>query len=221
MAGPTPTLAAQPRERIGSHASKRLRSKGRLPAVIYGHKQDPVSISVDEKEALTLLRDGAHVVNLAVGQATETCLIKELQFGYLGDNVIHIDFARVDLNEEVEVKVHLKYIGEPAAAKKPGMILSHDVTELEVVCTVSNIPEEIVVDLSNLEEVFTVADLKLPENVRAAVDEDTVLARISQLRGEEEGVGEAGEVAAEGSEPEVITETKRAEKAAAESADKD
>lgn len=219
MAGQTPTLSATPRDHVGTQSARRLRNKGRLPAVIYGHKQDPVAVSVDEKETIGLLRDGAHVVNLNIDGSTETCLIKELQFGYLGDNVIHVDFARVDLNEEVEVQVHLKFIGEPAAAKKPGNILSHDMTELEVICAVSNIPEEIVVDLSNLEDSFTVADLLLPEGVRSAEPEDTVIARISQLRGLEEETGEAEEVTAEGAEPEVITETKRAEKAAEEEKD--
>lgn len=221
MSGPTPTLTASTRDRVGTHSARRLRNKGRLPAVIYGHKQDPVAVSIDEKETLGLLRHGAHVVNLAIeGGKQETCLIKELQFGYLGDNVIHVDFARVDLSEEVEVKVHIKFIGEPAGAKKPGMILSHDLTELEVICTVANIPEEIIVDLTNMEESYTVEELKLPEGIRAASPADAVVARLSQLRGEDEETGEAGEVSGEGSEPEVIAETKRAEKAAAEE-DKD
>lgn len=221
MSASTPTLSAAPRDRIGTHATRRLRNTGRLPAVIYGHKKDPVSVSIDEKETLGILRHGAHVVNLSIeGGNVETCLIKELQFGFLGDNVIHIDFARVDLSEEVEVKVHIKFVGEPAGAKKPGMILSHDLTELEVLCTVANIPEEIIIDLSKMEETLTVEELPLPEGIRAAMPGDTVVARLSELRGGDEETGEAEEVVAEGSEPEVIAETKRAEKAAADD-DKD
>lgn len=216
MASQTPTLSATPRERVGTHTARRLRSKGRLPAVIYGHKQDPVAVSVDEKETVQLLRDGYHVVNLSVDGNVETCLFKELQFGYLGDNVIHVDFARVDLNEEVTVHVHIHFTGEPAAAKKPGNILSHDMTELEVVCAVSAIPEEVTADLSKMAEYFTVEDLGLPEGVRATASPDSVIARISQVREVEEETGEAEEVAVESQEPELIAEGKRAEEGESE-----
>ena len=104
MAHETPTINATTRDQLGTRYSKRLRKTGRLPGVIYGHKANPVAISVDEKETLTVLKKGAHVINVAIdGKQPETCLIKDLQFGYLGDNVIHVDFARVDLNEEVAV----------------------------------------------------------------------------------------------------------------------
>ncbi len=106
-------------------------------------------VSVDDKEMLRHLRHGAHVLNLDIeGSGSETCLVKDLQFGYLGDDVIHVDFARVDLDEEVTVNVHLHFVGESEAARKPGSILSHDLTELEVICKVNAIPEEIRVDLS-------------------------------------------------------------------------
>ena len=92
----TPTISATSRERTGTRYSQRLRKQGRLPAVIYGHKKTPISVSVDEKEILTLLHSGAHVLEVKVeGGSKETCLVKDLQFGYLGDNVIHVDFARV------------------------------------------------------------------------------------------------------------------------------
>src|SRR5688572_21056032 len=170
MARETPTLNATPRERLGTRYSQRLRKSGRLPGVIYGHKANPVAISVDEKETLTVLKRGAHVINVAIeGHQPETCLIKDLQFGYLGDNVIHVDFARVDLNEEVEVNVHLRFTGVPESAKKPGSILTHPMSQLEVVCKVSDIPSEIKVDLSKMEDVFTVAEIQLPPGVRTNV----------------------------------------------------
>jgi large subunit ribosomal protein L25 len=213
----TPTLTAQRRDRLGTRYSKRLRNAGRLPCVIYGHKSDPVSVSVDAKETLTALRHGARVVNVAVdGQGSETCLIKELQFGFLGDDVIHIDFARVDLNEEVEVKVHLRFVGHPEAAKKPGAVLTHPITDLEVVCKVKDIPEEIKVDISKMEELVEVKDIKLPEGVRTNVDPEAIVAQITFVAEEVIATPEAAEVAAGAAEPEVITEKKpTAEEAAA------
>ena len=206
----TPSLTATTRERTGSRYAQRLRKQGRLPAVIYGHETDPVSISVDEKEMLTHLKHGTHVLSLNVeGGSKETCLVKELQFGYLGDNVIHVDFARVDLDEEVHVHVHLNFVGEPASARKTGAILSHDLTELEVICRVNEIPDEIKVDLNLMGEatVFTVAEVQLPPGLRATTHPGTPVAHISFVH-KEEAVGEEVEVEPGAEEPEVITEAK-------------
>jgi len=202
----TPTISAQPRDRIGSRYAKRLRQQGRLPAVIYGHQQDTVSIHVDEKETIALLEHGAHIVNVDVANgATETCLVKELQFGYLGDNVIHVDLARVSLDEEVEVSVHLRFTGEPAAAKKPGAVLTHSITELEVICKASDIPDEIIVPIGAMEDVFTVGQIVLPPGVRTKMNPETPVSMITFIA--EEVVAEAAEVVGE-AEPEVITERK-------------
>lgn len=214
MAHETPTITAQTRERTGTRFSQRLRKSGRLPAVIYGHKSDPVSISVDEKEMLLHLHHGSHVVNVTIeGGKTETCLVKELQFGYLGDNIIHLDLARVDLDEEVHVQVHLNFVGTSSEAQKAGAIVSHPVTELEVVCKVNAIPEDIKVDTSKMEgTIFTVGEIELPPGVRTEVKPDTPILTISFIH-EEEAVGEEVEVAdVATSEPEVITETKPEEK---------
>lgn len=207
----TPKLAATPREKIGSTFARRLRRQGRLPAVIYGHKQDPLAVSIDEKEMLTYLRQGAHVLTVDVqGGKPETCLVKDLQFGYLGDNVIHVDFARVDLEEEVTVQVHLNFVGQPHAAQQGGAILSFDIPSLEVICRVNEIPEEIKVDLTLMGEgtVLTIGDLSLPPGVRAAAGPETPVSHISFVKKEEEVVGEEAEVVPTEGEPEVITEAK-------------
>ena len=102
MAQDTPTITAEPRERVGSRYSQRLRQNGRLPAVIYGHKTDPVAVSVGEEETLHHLHQGTIVMNVNIdGAGTETCLVKDLQFGFMGDDVIHVDFARVNLDQTV------------------------------------------------------------------------------------------------------------------------
>lgn len=215
MAHETPTITAHTRDRLGTRYARRLRSAGRLPAVIYGHQQDPVSVSVDEKETLIHLRRGAHLLNVKIeGGPTETCLVKDVQFGYLGDNVVHLDFTRVDLEEEVEVAVHLHFVGQPEEAKKPGAVLNTHMTELEVICKAGEIPSEIKVDLSKMVgETLTVADLVLPPGVRAAESPESFVVHITFVA-EEEAVGEQAEVAG-AAEPEVITE-KKAEPAAEE-----
>ena len=106
MAKEVPTIQASLRDKIGSRYSKRLRAAGRLPAVIYGHGSEPMSVHVDEHTTIGALKQGLHVINLDIdGKGTETCLVKDLQFGFMGDNVIHMDLARVNLDEIVEVTV--------------------------------------------------------------------------------------------------------------------
>jgi large subunit ribosomal protein L25 len=207
MSKNTPTLKAAPRERLGSRYAKRLRTSGKLPAVLYGHGTAPMSITLDEKETVTSLKAGAHVVKLAMeGGSTETCLVKDLQFGWLGDNVIHVDLARVDLDEVVTVKVRLQFVGTPESAKKPGAVLTHDVTELEIECKVRDIPEEIRVDLGGITaDVYTVGEFKLADGLKAVTDPHAALSRVVTIA--EEAEGEAAAPTA-GAEPEVLTAKK-------------
>lgn len=204
----TPVLKAQPRDRLGTRYARRLREAGRLPAVIYGHKTDPVAVSLDEKEVLTTLKHGTHVLNIALeGGATETCLIKDLQFGYLGDNVVHLDLARVDLDEVVEVKVHMHFVGQPEAARKPGVVMVHDLTELEVRCKVRDIPGEIRVDLGQMEEDFHAKDVKLPAGIGLVTPADTMVSHIEIVREELDASPEAATTES-AAEPEVLTARK-------------
>jgi large subunit ribosomal protein L25 len=205
MSHETPTIQARPRDRRGSRYSQRLRKEGRLPAIIYGHKIDPLPVSIDEKEILDILRHGAHALTVAVeGGVPQTCLVKDLQFGYLGDNVIHIDFTRVDLDEEVTVHVHLIFAGTPKEALKAGTILTHDQSTLAVRCKVRSIPDELRVDLSTMTgNHFPASQIALPPGVTLADPPDTIVASISYVRGEET-TAESAEVAPATAEPEVI-----------------
>ena len=217
MSHETPTLQARRRERVGSRYARRLRSSGQLPAVIYGHETEPLSISVDAKAALSYLHDGAHVINVDIdGQQQQTCLVKALQFGYLGDDVIHIDFTRVNLDEEVDVNMTITYKGEPAAARASGAVIMTEITELSIRCKVNAIPDELVVDLSDMERAFTIADIPLPPGVKAVDDPETVVAHITFVA--EEAEGEEAEVAGE-AEPEVIGADEESSESGEESKD--
>ncbi|MDZ4753586.1 MAG: 50S ribosomal protein L25 [Phycisphaerae bacterium] len=208
MAHDTPTLLATRRERLGSRYAKRERAAGLLPAVIYGHGSDPVAVCINEKEMMTALKHGSHVVNVKLeGGSTETCLVKDLQFGYLGDNVIHVDLAKVNLDEMVTVNVSMHFVGTPEAAKKAGHIVIHDLAQLEVTCKVRDIPEEIRIDLSVVMHgmTLTIADIKMPPGVTPTLPPTQVLARVQAVL--EEAAGEAAPVEATAA-PEVIKEKK-------------
>lgn len=195
MSKETPILAASKRERTGSRYARRLRAAGKLPAVVYGHGIDPLSIFLDETETIRHLTEGAHVVELNIdGNDPETCLVKDLQFGWLGDNVIHIDLTRVDLDEIVSVNVKLNFTGTSEAAKQTGSILTYDTVDLEVRCKVRDIPEEIIVNLDEMEESLNVGELTMPENVEAVPTPETLVCHIVfKAEEEEETTGEVVE----------------------------
>jgi large subunit ribosomal protein L25 len=204
MTHETPTINAAKRERLGSRYAQRLRKSGQLPAVIYGHGADPVSVSIEEKATLAHLHHGQHVFNVSIdGEATETCLVKDLQFGYLGDNVIHVDLARVDLDEKVKVRVHLDLVGELQNATLAGAIVVHDHSEIEVECAVRDIPESIRVELDTYKQSVTVGELAMPEGVVAITPDGTMIIHVQIAAEEDEGdeAAPAEAAAAEGDAP--------------------
>ncbi len=206
MSHEAPVLEAKTRERLGSRYTKRLRAAGQLPAVIYGHGGLPVSVAVDEKITLSALRRGLHVFEVKTDGKSETCLVKDLQFGWQGDNVIHVDFSRVNLDEEVTVSVALNFIGTPESAKRPGSVLTHDISELQVRCKVRDIPEAIRIDLTHMAgDIYTVAELKLAAGVTAVSNPHAALARVVIVV--EEAAGEAATATAAAA-PEVLTAKK-------------
>ena len=207
MSNETPTLPASTRERTGTRYARRLRASGQLPAVIYGQGMDPLSISVNEKEIIRHLTNGAHVFELDIdGGRKETCLVKDLQFGWLGDNVVHLDLTKVDLDEEVTVNVRLIFKGSPKAASAAGAILKQNLAELEIGCKVRDIPEEIVVLMDEMGESLTIGDLELPDGVTPTAAADTVVCQIivkakgSDAAADGEDGGEDGGETQEGSD---------------------
>ncbi len=210
MSDGTPTLNAETRERTGSRYSKRLRDAGKLPAIVYGHGETPVPITLDHKEAMTHFAKGEKVFSMTVAGKNENVLLKDLGYDYLGNNIVHADFARVDLDERVDVKASLNFVGNAAGLKKAGAILMKPITELELNCTVTNLPDEIEVDISDLDVGGSIhaGEIKLPKpTMKLLTDPDAVVVQIV-VQAEEAAEGEGAEVSAEGGQPEVIGEKK-------------
>ncbi len=199
-----PQIAGQVRDRLGSRDTARLRTRGQLPAVIYGHKRDPMHICVDAKQVTDLLHHRAHLVEVVLDSTSEPCLIKDVQWDHLGSDILHIDLTRVDVTERVAVRVDLVLTGDPVGLKESGTFLQHPINELDVSCLASQIPDQIKADISGLTPgaTFTVADLKLPAGVTVNADPETVIASIQVISEQPESELEPGPTAA--SEPEVI-----------------
>lgn len=204
MAHETPTLQASPRTKLGSRYAIRLREAGQLPAVVYGHKQDPVHVTIDAKALDEILHHGAHLINVAVDGNTEPCLIKDVQYDYLDTTPVHVDLARVDLNEEIEIELEIIFKGNPKALQEDGAMLSTPHTTVTVSCKANAIPEELICDVSKLglEDAIYVQDLPLPEGVKLADEDDHYLLAqivIQQAVAVDEDEAEVGD-----GEPEVI-----------------
>jgi len=209
MAQETPIVKVEVRDKTGTTYARRLRKSGRLPATIYSKGTDPISVSVNEIEILRHLHGGSHVMELDNGDGTPaTVLVKDLQFGFLGDNLIHVDFARVNLMQVVTVTMTLELTGQPTSASAAGAVLEVPRPQIEIECMVKDIPESIKVDLSTVESVFTIGDLELPDGVRATIAPERHIAHVTIVQEEVEEV-EEGIEGVEGEEvtPEVISET--------------
>src|SRR5450432_2885303 len=103
MAIQSANVTVKPRAELGSRANKRLRDLGFIPGVIYGHKEAVVPVTLPKKDVVNYLSKGAHLFDLNVDGKSEKVLVKEVQYDHFGIEVLHVDFARVSLDEKVEV----------------------------------------------------------------------------------------------------------------------
>jgi len=176
-----PTISSEVRDRIGTRYARRLREAGRLPAVVYGHQQDPVHVSVDAEKFTDILHDGAHLLHIELDGKQESVLVKDVQWDYLGREITHADLARVDLSEEVEVEIEIILEGEPKALDEEGAVLNHPLQMLEVKCRADSIPDNITHDISELtlDDLVTAGDLALPDGVKLVTDPETAVAQIT------------------------------------------
>ena len=201
------TLPAETRDRAGKGASRELRRDGRVPAVVYGQKQEPLSIHVEEKLLSKMLSTG-HFMNSVVmidvgGKPTRT-LPKAVDFHPVSSRPIHVDFLRISEHTKVNVAVPMRFDNEEESpGLKRGGVLNVVVHELEIVCDAAHIPSEIHVPLDGLEigDSIHIGQVKLPDGVVPAnSEEDFTVATIvapSAMKSEEEETAAEGEVPAE------------------------
>src|SRR5882724_3353044 len=201
MATQSAQVTAQPRSQLGSRANRRLRDTGLLPGVIYGHKEAVIPVTLPKKEIVNFINKGAHLFDLSLEGKSEKVLIKDVQFDHLGIEVLHVDFARVSLDEKVEVTIPLELKGTPKG-EADGGVLQQIINELEIECLVTEIPDAIrhIVSDMALNDVVHIKDLKLPAGVRVMQDEDLIVATVKEIV--EAAPAAAGEEGA--AEPEVI-----------------
>jgi large subunit ribosomal protein L25 len=188
-------LAAEFRNDEGKGASRRLRHAGRVPAILYGGAQPPRMLSLDHQK-LVLLVDNekfySTIIGVKVGAETQAAVVKDLQMHPAKPQVLHVDLQRVFDNEKIRLRLPIHFKGEAGSpgVKLQGGLISHRLADIEVQCLPKDLPEEIVLDLSQmkLNETKSISDIPLPAGVVATAviqGKDQVVVSIHSPRAEE------------------------------------
>lgn len=198
----TLTLSAATRERAGKGASRAMRREGRVPAVVYGNKQEPLSIHLEEKALIKALANG-HFMNSVVmidgvGEAVRT-LPKDVQFHPVTDRPMHVDFLRIGEHSAVHVNVPVVFTDEEdAPGIKRGGVLNIVAHELELICDAAEIPDVITISLAGLDvgASIHISAVSLPAGAQVAHAETdftvaTIVAPSALKSSEGEGTAEA------------------------------
>ena len=200
---PDVALVAALREESGTRPSRRLRTTGRIPAVLYGHGGDPISISIDGKElrtALTSQTGGAVVLDLHLGTDKHLVIAREMQRHRVRHTVTHIDFQIVSRDEVVPADIPIHLVGEALNVSRNNGTVEHALLTLHVRAKAADIPQSIEVDISELElgGTIRVSDLDIPATVTIDIDPETsvVIGQAPHAGAVEEGGAEEAEATA-------------------------
>lgn len=188
---------AERRERSGKGAARALRRAGRVPAVIYGDKKEPISISLPYKETEIQIQNGgflSHVITVDVDGEKVRVIPRDYQLDVIRDFPMHVDFLRVSKSTKITVGVHVEFINEETCpGLKRGGALNIVRREVEVQCPATEIPESIVLDLAEADigDSIHISAVKLPEGVTPTItDRDFTIATIAAPAGYNEGSDE-------------------------------
>ena len=204
------TLPAEARERAGKGASRLLRREGRVPAVVYGDKKEPLSVHVEEKLLSKMLSTGHFmnsVVMVEVGGKANRTLPKAVDFHPVTSRPIHVDFLRIGEHSKVNVNIPVRFDNEDdSPGLTRGGVLNVVQHEIELICDASEIPDELHIDLTGLDigDSIHISQVTLPKGAKTAIDDrDFTVATIvapSAMKAEEEEAAAEGEVPTVGEE---------------------
>lgn len=198
-------LDAEPRKDQGSSASRRLRSTGRVPGVVYGHGEKPIAVSVDGRalrQAFSTAAGENVLFDLAIGKEKHLAMARDLQRHPVRRTISHVDFLVVNRNEVVTAEVPLTLIGEALAVTRPGGNVEQALFTLHVKARPADIPASIEFDITELElgHSIRVSDLTVPKGVTIELDPETPVVVAIAPRGTVSAEGEPGEETAPSTE---------------------
>ena len=206
------TISAEQRERVGKGSARAVRRSGRVPAVIYGDKKEPLGINMSSREITKIVHQPGiygRLLNIEVGGKKNTVLTRDIQFHPVSDVIMHMDFLRVSGSAKVAVGIPVEFINEDTCpALKIGGVLNVVRHEVELNCPATDIPEKITIDLDGLKigDSIHISAIELPEGVEPTItDRDFTVATLQSpgggVKNEDEDVeGEETEAEEETSE---------------------
>jgi len=199
-------LGAEFRNDEGKGASRRLRRKGAVPAILYGGKRDPRKLSLNHEKLITLIDNEkfySSIINLKVGDVTQAAIIKDLQMHPAKNQVLHVDLQRVLETEKIRIRLPIHFHGEAASpgVKTQGGVVSHRIADIEIQCLPKDLPESLELDLSQmtLNQSKSLSDIALPPGVAITAlvqGKDQVVVSIHSPRAEEPEAAAADSAAA-------------------------
>lgn len=181
----------------------RLREQGYTPAIVYGHGETPTPVAVPNDDLSRIVRSGERVFDLTTEDGTQKVQLKDLQWDYLGKELLHADFKRISADERIQIAVPVHLHGTAPGATTGGGVLEQPLASLNLECLAVNAPTQIEVNINELqlEEAVHVRDLDLPEGVVVLDDPEQVVVQvIPKVEEDMAAEGEEGATA----EPEVI-----------------
>ncbi len=199
----TEALKATARTEGGTRKARALRKEGLLPAVLYGHGEGTVSLTLNAHALHLAIRHGERLLDIELDGKHQNVLIKTIQYDTWGKEVLHVDLTRVNLDELVTVTVSIHLMGTPVGVDAGGS-LQQPLASVEIQCRVDEIPEEIRVQVNdlNIDDAIHLSDIELPKGSKLLNDPTTLVCSVVTIAEEVEGEeGEEGEGAAQ---PEVI-----------------
>jgi large subunit ribosomal protein L25 len=204
------TLVAEPREKTGTREARRIRDAGRVPCIVYGHKQEPVALTVDERELDAAVRQRARMLDIDLGGKKDRVLVADLQHDMFNRGIIHADFLRVAMDEVVRVGVPVVLRGH-AKGEQHGGVTEQLMSEVEVECLPGDIPESVTVVVADLDvgDAIHVSDLQVPSGIKLVSPATQLVVTVATTRvaaAEAEAATPGAEAATV--EPEVIARGK-------------
>ena len=219
------TVDAEVRASRGKNEAHRTRRAGKIPAVVYGAYKDPVSVSINPREILKIVRSSTGyntIFNLAIqGGETTPVMVVDQQVDPIKGTLLHADLKRIDLTKRIKVTVPVHTEGEPAGVKVQGGLLEIITRSVDIECLPDEIPESFVVSVSDLMigQSKRAGDVGISGSMKLMSSPDSVIAHVVALRAEAAPAAEAAATPAAGAtaaEPEVIKKGKKEEEGAAE-----
>lgn len=209
-------LKAEIREHTGTKAVQKIRQQGKIPAIVYGHNEKPVAISLDKHNFVEGLHHRHRLMDVQIGRKKEKIIVKELQYDHLGKNIIHADLMRVDVTEAIKVTVPIELKGTAQGTHEGGIIEEH-ADRLEIECKATEIPETIIVSVKDVHvgSALHAGDIVLPDGVKLMSSPETLLvtchlvAATKTTEQIEEEIPTAPEVIGETKEPEEETDEEK------------